>query len=115
MTVREEINAKKRSVMRIVMIGSIVFAAGFALNLIVPGLGVLGLPGFAVAFVTMAYAYTFAFRCPNCHTNWSGLAMQSGGSTFAVNNRIKCCPYCGLELDSKVTPSKHLGESDLDA
>jgi hypothetical protein len=113
MTIREEINAKKRSVMRIALLGFSVFAAGCGLSLIVPGSGVLGIPGFAVFFLTMAYAHAFAFRCPSCSTNWNDVVLQSGGSLFAIADRIKFCPYCKVDLDSKAVSSKAPSESGL--
>src|SRR5262245_39484068 len=120
MTIREMLNAKKRR-LKVIALGAFgVFLAccGLALT----GWGNvalrracfgLGLTGFAVSFVTMALAHGFAFRCPSCGANLESL-VESAGSDFAMDRRIKCCPYCRADMDAEATPGKAHPESGWD-
>jgi hypothetical protein len=113
MTIRHELNAKKRGVMRITLIGFGFFATGFGLSFINQGLGVICLPGFVVAFVATMYGQFFAIRCPICRANLRALAFETGLPLFTISSRIMCCPYCGVDLDSKATSAKMPSERDF--
>jgi hypothetical protein len=58
----------------------------------------------------MALAHTFAFRCPNCGVDLA--ALVAGGWEFSIDPRIKCCPYCRVDMDAQATPGKAPAESD---
>jgi hypothetical protein len=104
MTIRRLIEAKKRRIMVLVLLGAALAAAGVLLS----QQGVLNaeprfavLPGGAVFMLTLVYANLFAFRCPRCGGRWEALAMQEGLSLFALDRRITFCPFCGADVDAE--------------
>jgi hypothetical protein len=120
MTIREVLNQRKRRVKLIALVAFGVFLACCGLAMTGRGLLTLrhacfavGLTGFAVSFVTMAFAHAFAFRCPSCGANLESL-VESAGSDFATDRRVRCCPYCRADMDAEATPGRAHPESDRD-
>jgi hypothetical protein len=58
------------------------------------------LPGGVLFVLIILYANLLAFRCSHCGANWGTLAMQGPGNLFAIDRRIRFCPFCGRDIDS---------------
>jgi hypothetical protein len=56
-----------------------------------------GLP-FCLLFL---YANLFSFLCPRCCTAWGSLALTGTRQVFSIDNRIRFCPFCGCNIDTK--------------
>ena len=107
MTIRTIINKKMRTIMILILSGSIVFGIGCIINVWnepnTPP--IIALIGFGVAFVAMIYAF-FGIRCPNCRNIIGYIAMYKGpfipDSILKMSNKIKYCPFCGVNMDSEL-------------
>jgi len=111
MTIRKLIEGKKRWIMTIALLG---FAAG-VVGVILARLNVLNveplwamLPGVAVFLIALLYAHHFAFPCPRCNGRLEALVMNMGG-LFALDPRIRHCPFCGGDIDGEVDADQDRG------
>jgi len=104
MTAREVLDRRKRWVMGVIYGGLALFLFGFfgqrAMGLAVPALMIVGLAGFAVAWLVGMIAQFVGFRCPCCRGNLAPFAMWQGGVT--TSRKMRFCPFCGIELDSEL-------------
>ncbi len=75
------------------------FVIGMILSDKSGNLPILPFIGFAVFFVSMLYAL-WDIRCPRCRGNFGYVAMYYG-SPFAISKKIKYCPFCGVDVDTK--------------
>jgi hypothetical protein len=99
MTARHVLNRRKRSISILLLISFTLFVLGIGITAILPLFTLAAFWGFGIFFVTLLYAY-FGIRCPKCRRSWGNLAM-SGGTPFSISDKLKSCPYCGLDLDSQ--------------
>ena len=61
---------------------------------------VLGIAGFAVAWLTMMSTWVIGIiRCPHCRGRLTNLAMHDPG--LRIDPSVHFCPYCGLWLDEE--------------
>ena len=116
MTSRQTLSTRKRRVRLIALAGFVVFIGSLTLLSFDPisasnldplraaGL-ILGFAGLGAALVSLTLANLFAFRCPSCRENLAPL-VEPLGPLFAVDHRIKCCPFCRADLDSELLPGK---------
>jgi hypothetical protein len=49
------------------------------------------------------------FRCLNCGVPWRSFAHSS---PFAISKRIRCCPFCGQDIDTEMVPKPHKEDFD---
>ncbi len=98
MTGRMILNKKKRSMSILLFIAFTLFVMGIVTTALLPLFTLPAFWGFGIFLVTLLYTY-FAIRCPRCRRSWGNLSM-SGGTPFSISDKIKSCPYCGLDLDS---------------
>jgi hypothetical protein len=103
MTARAILNRRVRWIMSIFFIGGGAFVLSIFLS---QGLGIpeayfVGLPGFAVAWLTGAYAYLWGIRCPACRGNLAYVVMARMGPRLSISPSIKFCPYCGVDFDAE--------------
>ena len=80
----------------IIYSGCAIFLIGIVLGIRSNTFPIIGMVGFGVAFVTLAYAF-FGIPCPKCKGQWGYIAMYSR-TPFAISKKIKFCPYCGVNL-----------------
>ena len=99
MTIRSLTNARKKKVSLVLYSCMSVFIIGVLLGNVHPALIILGILGFAGAFITLIYTYYNGIRCPKCENAWGLLAMQTGGP-FSLSKKLRFCPFCGANLDS---------------
>ena len=83
MTIRTDINRRKRFLGLIISGGTVLFLLGAIVfhQLLFWSAAWVQIPGyigFAFAFLAMAYACTFAFPCPNCRVRLGQLVMTYG-------------------------------------
>ena len=116
MTSRQTLSSRKRRSRLIALAGFVGFVGSLTLVAFDPigasNLGpfraamlILGVGGLGVALATLALANGFAFRCPSCRQNLA-LLVEPLGPFFAVDDRIKCCPFCRADLDCEFLPGK---------
>jgi len=43
----------------------------------------------------------FGLRCPNCKNNL-GYTIQYPSAFWKVSDKLKFCPFCGVELDKEI-------------
>jgi hypothetical protein len=98
MTIRLLTNARKKKVFLVLYSCVSVFIISVLLSNIHPTLIILGILGFAGAFITLIHTYYKGIRCPKCENAWGFLAMQTGGP-FSLSKKLKFCPFCGVNLD----------------
>jgi len=55
-----------------------------------------------VAFMSVAVAQFFVFRCPRCRGNLSTLQLHFG-STWSMAKKARFCPFCATDLDSEIS------------
>ena len=105
MTIRMLIEGKKRRIMVVALLGFVIGATGVILaqqNVLDVEPRFAMLPGGAVFLLALLYANLFAFRCPRCKGHWAALAMQGSQSFFALDRRIRYCPFCGEDIDTEM-------------
>jgi len=100
MSIRTQINDKKRKILIVAYSGMAFFIFGMILSHKSGALTFLSFVGFAVFFLSIVYAF-WAIRCPRCRGNFSYVAMTSG-SPFSVSKKIKYCPFCGVDIDTEL-------------
>jgi|GEM_PF-1287460 len=102
MTIRDEINKKKRKAAIIMYSGFIFFILGCLLSIhnsfIVP----FTFFGLLLAFLGIEL-YLTGIRCPQCRGNL-GYSVYSG-NPFILSSKIRFCPFCAVALDSTIDNS----------
>jgi hypothetical protein len=104
-TVRSALDHKKRLLMILVLIGSLIAVGGVVLAQlqfvdVEPYYAVL--PGAILFTLTLLYANIWGLRCPRCGGSWGTLAMQST-QVFSINTCIRYCPFCGCDIDKELS------------
>ena len=98
MTIREKIAKTKRRGFGVAFTCWLAFAifgvAGVAGPLFVP----VAIVAF-IGFMGSGLFLIFALRCPNCGGNL-GYTIQWPPSFWGISEKIKYCPFCGIELDT---------------
>lgn len=98
MTIRSEINKKKRKIAFVIFFGFAIFILGTAFNISNKEILIIALCGFAIAFFGILYSY-FGIACPKCKKSWGYIAMYPG--PFSISRRMKFCPFCGEDIDKE--------------
>ncbi len=102
MTIRKQLNLKKR-------LTYIIFFGGFIVSAILaktypgdqhnfPPLFVF-IP-FGVGILATFFAQ-FVIRCPVCKGNL-GRIMMTSGNPFSMSKEVHYCPYCGTDVDKEI-------------
>ena len=100
MTVRDELNRRKRkagiiaySGLAILIISVLALGGGH-------GISPFALAGFAVFAGGILYLL-WGVRCPTCR-GAIGLVTSNLSSPFSISRQVKFCPFCGVVLDSEL-------------
>ena len=103
MTLRERLNLRKRRVMCFLVPAFLLLSIGCCLSVeSSKSIGItLILPGLAALGVATVYGSAFACRCPKCKVLWQDLAR---GNPLSIDRRIRYCPFCGVDIDTKEDP-----------
>ncbi len=101
MTVRSQLNSKKRRLLTVTYSGITLFVFGIILGVKSESLPFWPFIGFGVFFVSITLYGFWGFRCPHCRGNLGYVAMYYG-SPFSVSKKIKYCPFCGIDIDSEL-------------
>jgi hypothetical protein len=60
---------------------------------------------FAAFVIPLIFGRSFTFRCPRCDKDLVPFAMQ--GNSVGIDQDIRFCPFCGLDLDEKIDPQSY--------
>lgn len=60
---------------------------------------------FPVTFLMFYITVLFRVKCPNCGGQWGWIAIYSG-SPVAIRRGLRCCPYCGVDLDEEIPSAR---------
>jgi hypothetical protein len=101
MTGREHLNRRKRWLALAVLAGIVLALIGAA-HAAAGGGVITAVPvvaGVVLLFVGAVAGQFVAMRCPWCRGNLGHLLMHAGW--WKIDRRVRCCPYCGAELDDE--------------
>ncbi|OGV63210.1 MAG: hypothetical protein A2283_21270 [Lentisphaerae bacterium RIFOXYA12_FULL_48_11] len=102
MRIRDHLAKKRRIVFLTAFVCWLVFGiAGFmgspSKHTGMPPLMLLAFAG----FMGCVFFMLFGLRCPNCKNNL-GYAIQWPTSFWGISDKLKFCPFCGVELDKEM-------------
>jgi hypothetical protein len=109
MTSRAVMNKKLKKIGLVILSGLGVFTIG-AVYTIWRGHGappIVSFVGFGVAFVAIFYAQV-GIKCPNCRNRWGYIAVykvfefSKPFKIFSISNKIRYCPFCGIDIDKEI-------------
>jgi hypothetical protein len=100
MTIRETLSLRKRRFVIFSYVGMAIFVPAMILTQEFEPIIIIGIGGFVLAFVSLFILF-FNTPCPKCKGNLGRTIIHIGGP-FSVPNKIKYCPFCGVNLDSSV-------------
>jgi hypothetical protein len=104
MTIREQLNVRKKRYMLLFFASIVIIAVDVALSqfgvIIVPPEW-LAIAGFVLLGVCASYMQFFALCCPACGNSLSSLSMLSDTNVLRIKSSIRFCPYCGRCIDSE--------------
>jgi len=98
MTIRSEIGNRKRKAMILGYFGLAFFVLGMIFNNKSNTLPILPFIGFVIFSLSLLYVF-WGIRCPKCGHRLTPITTY--GSPFSVSTKIKCCPFCGIDMDSE--------------
>jgi hypothetical protein len=102
MRIRDQLARKKRIIFMMALICWLVFGiAGFMESQSKQS----GFPPFIfvafLGFLACVLFVLFGLRCPNCRNNL-GYTIQWPASFWGISDKLKYCPFCGVELDKEI-------------
>jgi hypothetical protein len=113
MKIREELNKTRKTVFLFSFLSWILFAAATVLTgtyksdslhtfLLAPlGFSLFILIPFGLFAFTVLYSFV-GIRCPKCKGGLGYALNWPWAPGFSVSERIKFCPFCGVDLDSEI-------------
>jgi len=99
MTIRTQLNAKRKKLSILMIISFVIFAVGFGFIEIHYSFKILAFFAF-IGFIVEVFLL-FNMQCPKCGGK-IGCTWYSSAIDFSLSNQIKYCPFCGVELDSEL-------------
>jgi hypothetical protein len=98
-SIRQVINHSKKRVGIVTYTFFAVFVIGVLVSISGRAFFPLAIAGF-VGFMGGTLYLLWGIRCPNCRGSLGMVtAYQSG--PFAISNRVRFCPFCGVSLDAE--------------
>jgi hypothetical protein len=100
-TIRAAVNRRLRKTTLVSWAGFLMFGVGAMLANIKPQGTVVCLSGFAVCAACILYMYV-GIRCTNCK---NGIGSLVNHGPWSLSQRVKYCPFCGVDLDTDLHDS----------
>jgi hypothetical protein len=102
MTIRQELNKRKRKIMLLGYSGFAFTVIGLMVSDKTNGIPLFPLVG-AVVFAVCILQVMYTIKCPRCEGNL-GQATMNYSSPFSIGKAIRYCPFCGVDLDTENKP-----------
>ena len=100
MTIRELLGRKRRFIFLLAYSCWVLFAVAAFTGQRHQHVRVLAIAPFLGGAGCVLFAL-YGLRCPNCKNNL-GYTLNSAGSFWNISAKLKFCPFCGVDLDTKV-------------
>ncbi len=100
MSIRTEINKKKRTLDIVAVSGFAVFGIGLVSMERARYLSTIAVIGFLIFFGAILYSF-YGIKCLKCKGQF-GYIVMSMGTLFSVSKKIKYCPFCGVDIDTEL-------------
>jgi hypothetical protein len=101
-TIRDYLNLRLGRAYLMIFVFMGIFALGAVLSGRNKAFTILPLISFPIIVAYIIKARR-GVRCPKCKKPIGWLPGESAGWAFRFSDKIKCCPYCGIDLDTALS------------
>ncbi|MFH1458993.1 MAG: hypothetical protein ABIG64_01285 [Candidatus Omnitrophota bacterium] len=101
MKIREKLNKIKNRLYLMGFLAWLAFPATIILSTINKNFSIYILIPFCI-FGFCCMALIFGIRCPKCRGVLGYVICWPPGKWFKISEKIKYCPFCGLDFDSEI-------------